>query len=604
VTLRSPVLALGVFAALAVPSHGSGAARTGAVQFSGTSASDRSLRSVESDILRGGLESAASIVTRTGVHLFVAESEQAWNQEIAPGLNAALGDGPAAVARFADGLPPSIAQAGPAIEGGVLRFALPDGRGEGLFAIYFPDLLDRSGKGLGRLNAAVPNEGLFVSGVSVKRADAPSFTSMYLPSRPKGLSRGKVPDVKLRELPEDGEGDLTIWRGKGGSGADGDALGKDLQRLLRADTIDAGLLRDFPKGSDDLVRSLQTSRSDQELLVVGDGWYRTLADGPDAWETMGGKSAHPARYVAFSAPVALADRSGEPVGTVILGGVAFYTPLMLDPDEARRYANKAPTAFFASVARGELPFFRDGDRLWFYRGHLDQWSAGKDRQRRGRAWRARDVPERIKELASQAGSRKLARAAGQPMPMRFEPTPAPEREERGEDAAIVRGRVHDGDIAHWLRHWDRDAELDGPPAVFALASAPGGARFEASFHGAPAPVAAPAPRREGPLLELVDVYAAEPTCVPGQAVIGVVEFVIDSIPNGEEAELELEWSVSAGGPALARLSASLLRVAGEHEVLFEGGCPSNGSAADLGVTLSWPATGLSVAGTASVKVKR
>ncbi|MCO4770976.1 MAG: hypothetical protein KDA24_13160 [Deltaproteobacteria bacterium] len=594
-------------AALTLPSGLDAATRAGSIEFTGTADGDRSLRSTESRILRAGPAAASQIVSRTGVHLFVVDNETTWNDYVADGLAEALMDGPRAVASFAEGLPSDIAQAGPDVEGGVMRFVLPGKRGEGLIAVYFPDLLDRSRDSLDRLNATVPNEGLYVSGVSVKRDKSgdSDFVGMYLPSRPKGLTRGRVPDVNVRELPRDGRGDLAIWRGKGASGDDAEKHRASLSRLLDADRIAASDLRDFPKGKDDLVRSLRTSRSDQEVLRFEGAPYGTLAAGPESWETETQKSVHPSRYVAFSAPVALEGEDGERMGTVILGGVAFYTPLMLEPEEARRYVNKSAYAFYGSVHRGELQFFRDGDEVLFFRGHLDEWRDGKGRQRRGRAWRTKAGPERIKELAAESGSRRLNKARGAVLPMRFETIPAEELRDRPDDRPPVRGRLYDGDLVGWLRHYDRKAELEGGPAVHATKSAAGGARFDASFsRDGPVVEETTARSGSGPLLEVVDVYTMHSSCTPGEQVVGVVEFVVDRIPDGEEAALKLEWSISSGGPALARLSASLLREAGEHEVLFEAGCPSDGGSGELGVILSWEATGLRVDGSAKVSVSR
>lgn|GEM_PF-3331390 len=596
------LLLLGVAPTAAVP-----ASRTGSVEFEGTRGSDRSMRSVESGILRGSPTSAQAVLSRTALHLFVAESDAAWDTHVATGLAKALDEGPEAVARFAEGVPGEIAQAGPSVDGGVLRFTLPDKRGEGVIAVYFPDLLDRSGRDLGRLDAEFPNQGLYASGVAVKRSksDSPAFTGMYLPSRPKGLTRGQVPDVNLRELPGDGLGDLTIYNGKGASGDNADALTARMERLRADSKIQSDALRTFPKGKDDLAGTLRSSRSPQDVLVLDGGWYRTLAADPSGWTTESIKATHPSNYIAFSAPVVLSGPDGERVGSVILGGVAFYTPLMLGPEQARRYVNKSAPAFFASVQRGELAFFRDGDEVWFFRGHLDQWREGKGRQRRGRAWRSKEVSGRIKELAAESGSRRLVKAAGGLMPSRFEQIPAQEMAERDPGAPAVRARVYDGDLVGWLRHYDRKAELDGAAAVFALTSAAGGAAFEASFaRGMPqaAPVASRIREGSGPLLEIVDVYPAEPTCAPGTPLLGVVEFIVDRIPDGEDAALTLSWSVSTGGPALARLSASMLRVAGEHEVRFEAGCPSSGRIAQLSVELAWEATGLSVASAATVNV--
>jgi len=588
------------------PSAGDGASRTGEVEFTDTHTADRSLRATESAILRSGPQAAAEVLSLTGLHLFVAESEREWNSQIAVGLDKALEDGPLALAAFVDGLGPSIVRAGPDLQGAVMQFELPGERGEGTLAIYFPELLERTGKDTGRLNAVAPNKGLYVSGVSVKRSrrDVPAFSGMYLPSRPKGLTRGKIPSVRLRGLPRDGRGDLAILKGKGASGDNADRYREELERLSGTNTFSARSLREFPKGGEGLVRSLRTSRSEQTVIQVTENWPRTLAAGPQNWVTESVESSHPTRYLSFSAPVAVSDETGARTGTVILGGVALYTPLMLQPEEARRYVNKSPSAFFGSVHRGELSFFQEGEDVFFFRGHLDEWREGRGRQRRGRSWRRKALPDRIKELAVESRAKRLTRASSSAMPTRFQKIPSEELSDRLSDPPQVRRRVFDGDLLGWLKHWDRKAQIGGPDPVFSMRATQRGARFEAAFDLTSDAELTERLGEGEPILEVVDVYPVYPSCTPGEPLLGVVEFVLDRIPDGEEAELVLEWSSSSGGPALARLSAGLLRVAGEHEVLFEAGCPSSGTTAELGVSLTWPATGLEVSGRATVQIGR
>jgi len=588
---------LGLLCALGTSDVGA-AQRVGTVSFDDVRASDRSLASVESALLRKGPRAGSSVLSRTGLHLFVAESEAAWNEHLGETLMGAIEQGPDAVEKLARSLDPSIAQAGPEVEGGLLHFQLPDRRGEGALAVWFPQLLDMSRRNLGSLDAEQPNEGLYVAGVDVDDASRPTVHGLYLPSRPKSLTGGRIPDMNLRELPRGGEGSLAIFRGKGAPGGDGDKFRDELRRLLKGDSVSGKQLRDFPKDGD-LVGSLRRVRAEQTVMEIEGDWYKALAWGPGAWDTRTEKAVHPSRYVVFSAPVGVSDEDGKLKGMVVLGGVAWYTPLMLRPDEARWYVNKSASAFFGSVQRGELPFFRDDEDVYFYRGHLDAWKTTKNRQRRGRAWSRKQVPDRIKELASQARSRNVSKAGGAPMPMRFEQRPDVEKEVT---KPPVRGRVFDGDIVGWLRNWDRKADLDGPDGIWSLTGGKG-ARFEAGFDLSGKVVAA-APTSSGPLLRVKDVYTVDSSCKPGTQVRGVVQFVVDRIPEGEEAALKLEWSVSSGGPALARLSANLVRVAGEHEVVFEGGCPSDGRTAELGVILSWPETGLQSEGKATVRVGR
>ncbi len=150
------------------------------------------------------------------------------------------------------------------------------------------------------------------------------------------MTRGSPPEVKPRELPGGGEGDLTILRGKGGSGRDAESLRSDLSALLDRDRITPRALRPFPSGKDGLDRDLKTFRVQGSSLDAEAGWYRTLAQDPRDWDLEEGRLVHPVRYVAFSAPVELADEDGGRTA-LIIGGVALYTPLMLTARQAPLY---------------------------------------------------------------------------------------------------------------------------------------------------------------------------------------------------------------------------------------------------------------------------
>ncbi len=567
------------------------ATRDGAVKFVEVRKKDRSLTATESKILRQDLRVSSGIVARTSVHLFVAEGRDVWDRDVAPALADALRGGPEAVMRLGPNLPSTVAVAGPYIEGGVVDFALPGRRGDGVMAVYFPDLIDRRDGDPELLDAAVPNKGLYVSGVSVERTHDPETIGLYLPSRPKGMTRGSPPDVKPRDLPRDGEGDLVIFRGKGGSGSDAEPLRSDLERLLDRDRFSPGDLRSFPKGKDGLDRDLKTFRVEARTLEADDGWYRTLARDPDDWDFETVRLAHPVRYVAFSAPVELAGADGGR-RTVIFGGVALYTPLMLTARQAPLYLGVGARAFAEAVHGGEVPFLRDGDAVFFHRAHLDRWKEGGALEGEGRAYGSKGSARRVEELASELRSKGIGRAARKPLPRRFQPSP----DDAPDDAPPVRGRVYSDDLNQWLRHFDRRADLSGPGAVFAMKRAGGGARFSAGFGGGGRA------RSSGgdPLLELVELYPVDPTCVQGQQVVASVNFVVDQIPKGEEATLTLEWSLVSGTNALVRFSAEIVREAGEHEVHVEAGCPGERGTATFEATLTWQETGLTANQTTTV----
>lgn len=579
-------------AALLAAGPGTTASRGGSVEFVEVRVKGRSPNATESGILRQDLRVAAGFVARTSLHLYVTEGRDVWERDVAPALADALKSGPEAVMRLPTTLPDSVASAGPNIDGGVVEFALPGGRGDGLIAIYLPDLLDRGGSDEGLLDAAKPNKGLYVAGVSVERDKDPSFDALYLPSRPKGMTRGSPPDVKVRELPGDGRGDLVIFRGKGGSGGDGDALRRDLSALLGRDRLTPSDLRAFPSGKDGLDRDLKTFRIDVETLEVDGGSYRTLTRDPRDWDFEDRRLAHPVRYLTFSAPVEVAGEGGR--SALIVGGVALYAPLLLTARQAPLYINVSARAFAEAVHGGEVPFLREGDELYFHRAHLDRWKQGRALEGNGRAYGSKGAARRIEDLASEARSKGLGRAVGQPQPRRFQPSP----HDAPDDSPPVRGRIFADDLTQWLHHYDSKADLPGSGPVFSLKSAVGGARFSARLGGGGGARAAPS--RGAPALDMVDLYSLDPTCVHGQQVVASVGFVLDHIPDGEEATLTLEWSLTSGGPALARFSAEIVREAGEHEVHLEAGCPGERGTGTYEVILSWPATGLTVSRTTSV----
>ena len=253
---------------LAVP--GGSAERVGTVRWEGVKDKDRSLTKVESAILRQDPRAAAAVLSRTSVHLFVAEGRASWDRDVAPLLSDALQSGPQAVARLASAMPDGIATAGPNIDGGVVTFALPGKRGEGVMAIRFPDLLDRSRTDSEVVDSPWPNRGRFVAGVDVEADRDADIVGVYVPSRPKGLSRGAPPDVRPKELPRDGRGDLVIFRGKGASGDDAESL-RALSQRFAVERLTAEELA-TRTGVD--VAPVAAIRRAGQLAYVG-GYYRT-----------------------------------------------------------------------------------------------------------------------------------------------------------------------------------------------------------------------------------------------------------------------------------------------------------------------------------------
>lgn len=587
--LRFLVILVGL--SLLAASPGDSASRDGTVRFEGTRAQDGPIERIESRILRLDSRAARAFVTRTALHVFVADGREVWDDGVAPLLADALAEGPGAIARLPAQLPASVAVAGPNIDGAVVEFALPGGRGDGLVAIQLPLLLDRGKSDRALLDSPWPNKGLYVSGVDVAEDPDADLVGVYVPGRPKTLSRGAPPAVSARELPRQGRGDLVIFRGKGGSGDDASSLRQGLQGFLGASRILGDRLRTFPKGDDELTRELKSFRVPTRTLEVERSWYRGLALDPRDWEFSEGRVVHPVHYVAFSAPVVVQDADGTE-STLIVGGVALYAPLLLTARQAPLYVGSDPRGFYEAVHAGEVPFLRQGDAVFFHRAVLDRWKKGIWKVGSGKTYGTKGTVKRVEQLARELKSKGLARAAGQPMPRRFQPAP----DDAPEGSPPVRGRVYAGDLHQWLQHWDPKADLPGTEPPRSLAHAAGGARLRGGFGGA-----GEKSRPTGVKgLELVELYTLDPTCTSGQQVTGALSFVLDGVPDGEEAPILLQWSLNRDGRALVRFSAEIRREAGEHEIHVEAGCPSERGTATFEVTASWVDEGFEESLTTSV----
>jgi hypothetical protein len=465
--------------ALLLPATATSVSRTGEIPIRGLTAKKQSVKATESKVLRQELSAARTFYSRTGVYVFVAESTADWDHHVAPGLAEALQGGPDDLKSFATSLPSGIGSAGPDIAGGMVRFELPDGRGRGVVAVALPDLVERGRADSSLTNAKKPNTGLFLSGVSVKPDDEPSFGSVYVPGRPRSLTRGRAPTVEPRDLPSRGRGALTIFRGQGGSGDEGEDLRDELSRFLKREDLPAGAMRSFPK-KDELVRDFRTFRVATEDIEVEEGWYRALSRSPDAWKRVRRKVTHPTRYVVFSAPVAVREGRGDdgPLRSLIVGGVALYTPLLMTPSQAALWSGQG-TAFFEAIHSGEVPFLRDRDDVYLFRGHVDRWAKGRSKSGNGKARTYRKARRRVEGWADKHSSRGLNKAASGPLPFRFVPIPDSDREALVDATRAARGRVFQDDLVEWMRHHDAKADLAGPDAVFAMRSNAEAAVFQA-----------------------------------------------------------------------------------------------------------------------------
>ena len=497
-----PRLAWLLLALLLVP-LGADAGRSRDLRVDGLDLKERSDRAAERAVLSTPPGEVRTFLSRTAAWVIVADSREDWDRYVTPALRDGLGrgGGPDAVATALSTLPSAVRVSGPDLEGALVRLDLPADRGRVYVAWHLPELI-KGGRDSGALlNSRRPNVGLFLAGADVRRepkdADGERLTGLYVPSTPKGLTRGVPPAMEVRELPRDGRGDLAIFGGRGGSGEEGELILEDLKRFVGRDHLDAGQMRAWPKNGV-LQQALRTIRVPAEQLVRDGDWYEALALDPESWRFEQAQVRHPARYLAVAAPVVTTTKDGsrERRKEALVGLVAFYAPLLMAPDEAAAYAGRPGKDFFAAVQAGEVPFLRHGEQLWFYRSHLDRWRDGEARRGGGRARTYADAKKQAFAWADRERSRSLDLAARGPLPFRYQPIPKDELEEMVDRRRRARGRIFKDDLAEWLRHFDGDLETGDLDPVFAL----GGRGDFASLRGtwaepSSAPVAV-ATRRE------------------------------------------------------------------------------------------------------------
>ena len=479
------------------------AGRDRGLRIDGLELKERTTRATERAILSTSPAEARTFLSRTAAWLIVADSRQDWDRHVAPALQDGLGKGgsPEAVASALGALPSTVRVSGPELEGGLVRLDLPAERGRVYAAWYLPQLLKSGRDTAALLNSRRPNVGLFLAGADVRReskdAAGERLTGLYVPSTPKGLTRGVPPAMEVRELPRGGRGSLAIFGGRGGSGDEGELILEELKRFVGRDELDAGRMRAWPENGV-LQQALRTIRVPSDRLVRGADWYEALALDPTGWQFEPAQVRHPSRYLAVSSPIVTTTETGggQRRKEAIIGLVAFYAPLLMAPDEAAVYAGRGSREFFASVQNGEVPFLRHGENLWFYRGHLDRWRNGAARRPGGKARSYKEAKKQAFAWADRERSRALDLAARGPLPFRYQPIPTDELDQMVDRRRRVRGRIYRDDLAEWLRHFDRELDAGELDPVFALA---GPGRF-ASLRGSwaeptPAPTAVASAKR-------------------------------------------------------------------------------------------------------------
>jgi|GEM_PF-1510002 len=421
--------------------------------------SKQSPQATEDALLRADLQDIRSVFMRTGLYVFVTESRGAWERDVAPGLDAALSESPEALGRFAASTPSSVTSLGPDLAGARIGFDLPDNRGRGAVALHLPPLIKQGRSEVALLNSRVPNQGRYLSALEVKRekdGDGERLLAVYAPSRPRPLDAGQAPSTRPKVLPGEGRGDLVVWAGRSASGSEAEDLRDDLRGWIGRDDLPTQPMRSFPGKDDELARSLRSMRVTSQVIASEEGWYRALSTRPDSWQMDRTKLKHPTRYVAGSAPVtAVVDEgSGPRAREIIVGFVALYSRVLLTPEEAPLVAGTDGKAFYEGVHRGEIPFLRDRDDVWFLRSHVLRWEARKATTPGGKARTYREATELVRRWGDKYRLRGVDRILRGALPFRYEAISADQLEEMVDRRRAARGRVFSDDLAAWVRHHD------------------------------------------------------------------------------------------------------------------------------------------------------
>jgi hypothetical protein len=441
---------------------------------------------VDDALAKAGLDVLRTVRTRTASYFVTAPSLQAWDDALAPRIVEASRRDPRGLRAAMRELPSEFqVKDGDAM---YARFDLPDDRGDGAVAAWLPDRIGGR-EAANFFDARVPNQGLFVSGGDVKKerdAGRDALNALYLPSRPRTLIEGRLPQLTPRDLPGEGRGDLVIFGGRGGSGDDGEDLREEFERFLDHGGVAGGPMRPFPGGEGTLRDLLVSARVNVQLPDAPDGWYKLLATEPRTWQWADQRVKHPDLLLAVAAPI-VADTDGGS-REVVFGLFATYSPMVLDPAAAVAWAGSDGREMLTAIHRGEIPFFRDGDDVFLLRSDVARWVRGEARIGGGTARPHSEAASQVTAWAEKYRLRGLERVSRGPLPMRMTAIPDDERRELVDASRAVRGRVYRDDLAAWARRFEPKLPV-GDLAPSRDAAPQGGAYALAAALRAPEPIA-------------------------------------------------------------------------------------------------------------------
>lgn len=449
---------------------------------------DPAPKPIEDGLLATDLDTLRGVRARTALWVFATESRADWDRVVAAGLDEALSRSPEELERFARSLPRGVTVLGPDIAGARVRFELPEGRGSGAVALALPPVIKQGMGESSLLNSRAPNQGRFLSAVDVRRPGdgADLVTAVYAPSTPRPLV-GAAPEPNYQDVPGGGRGELVLWAGRRARDGDAGDLRDELTGWLKRDDLPTQPMRSFPGRESELARTLRSFRVPVDVPVGEDGWYRTLSIRPGDWEMERRRVKHPARTISGAAPVsARVERDGRvEEHELIVGFVALYEPLLLTPEEAAIAAGGDGKRFFEAVHRGELPFLRDRDDIWFLRAHVERWLDGRAKKPEGKARTWREAVKLLRYWGDKYRLKSADRIARQPLPFRYEAIPADELEEMVDRRRAARGRVFTEDLSAWAQHMDPRFDKGDLEPAYVLGKPRGGADAKLALRATP-----------------------------------------------------------------------------------------------------------------------
>ncbi|MCO4772879.1 MAG: hypothetical protein KDA24_22800 [Deltaproteobacteria bacterium] len=593
-----------------------------AVSFDGVWARAQDAHTMEKGLLRSDLRTLRGMRDRTAVFLIAAPGDR-WDREVAPALVKALDADPASFEKALTVLHSDVVRAGPNIEGGQLRVRL-DGGGDGLLSVHLPALLSAEQAGVSLTNSSPPNKAHFLAGFELK-AGGPGVTKVHVPRGLRPLSRGLPPRVPLVSV-EKG----ATWIALGddeGSGDDARALRKVLGKLTAIPDLPMEQLRATPRRSASLVDSLRSVRLSGPALATPEGPYRTLTQAPSSWSLETRTVRHPSRYLALGAPVAVVGDEGN-AATMVLGVVAFYTPLILTLEEAPLLVGADPKAFAEAVHRGEVPFLREGSELLFYRPWVERWASGGGKKPGGKMLPAADAASTVAGWGERYKLKGLTRASQAPLPLRLGRVPSKEREQLIDSAQVAWTVAWPDDLSAWLKHLEPTLKQGKQKPLWAFDPTEGGLLVDGSFSLPKGAVASSSPSYLSGLgargggsgggaetlrgsagesrggggssalsVDILDMFSGDAFCPLGRRADAGVEFALDGVAEGQPVALQLEWDLRMGGRSVRMDAFKVRKEAGTHEVDFEVPCPDTAGSAQLEVVLVDPSGAIAAEGT-------